>query len=66
MQVAAILLLALLPQLVDRTKEPLRPEPPGEGLSAEQRADVFMVRKMYARVWKPTYSPRNKSRRAPV
>ena len=47
MQVAAILLLALLPQLVDRTKEPLRPEPPGEGLSAEQRADVFMVRKMY-------------------
>ena len=42
-----IFLLALLPQLVDRTKEPLRPEPPREGLSAEQRADVFMARKMY-------------------
>ena len=47
MQVAMILLLALLPQLVDRTKEPLRPEPPRADLSAEQRADVFMVRKMY-------------------
>ena len=47
MQVAMIFLLALLPQLVDRTKEPLRPPPPKEGLSAEQRGDVFMARKMY-------------------
>ena len=47
MQVAMLLLLALLPQLVDRTKEPLHLEPPDESLSAERRGDVFMVRKMY-------------------
>ncbi len=47
MQVAMLLLLALLPQLVDRTKEPLHLDPPDEGLSAERRGDVFMVRKMY-------------------
>ena len=47
MSLATMILLALLPQLVDRTKEPLRPEPPREGLSAEQRGDVYMARKMY-------------------
>ena len=47
MQVAMVFLMALLPQLVDRTKEPLRPPPPNENLNAEQRGDIFMTRKMY-------------------
>lgn len=47
MQVAMVLLMALLSQLVDRTEESLRPPPPNEKLNAEQRGDIFMTRKMY-------------------
>lgn len=47
MTAAVLLLLALLPQLVDRTKDPLRLPPPSHKLSYEKRADIFMARKMY-------------------
>lgn len=47
MTAAVLLLLALLPQLVDRTKEPLQLAPPSRELSYEKRADIFMARKMY-------------------
>ena len=47
MTAAVLLLLALLPQLVDRTKDPLRLPPPSSKLSYEKRADIFMARKMY-------------------
>jgi len=40
-------LLALLPQLVDRTNEALTPPPVSAELTAEKRADIFMARKMY-------------------
>ncbi len=47
MPAALLVLLALMPQLVDRTNEPLNPPPATEQLSAERRADIFMARKMY-------------------
>jgi tetratricopeptide (TPR) repeat protein len=40
------LVLALLPQLVDKTNQPL-PPPPAADLGPEKRADIFMARKMY-------------------
>ena len=46
MTAAVLFLLALLPQLVDRTKDPI-PAPPSRELSHEKRADIFMARKMY-------------------
>ena len=47
MTAAVLVLLALLPQLVDRTKDPLQLAPPSRELSHEKRADIFMARKMY-------------------
>ena len=47
MLATAVLLLALLPQLVDRTKEPLQLPPPSPELPLEKRAAVYMARKMY-------------------
>lgn len=47
MPVAVLLLLTLLPQLVDRTNEPLRPPQPEAKLGPEKRADIYMARKMY-------------------
>ena len=47
MQIAAVFLVTLFSQLIDRTEEPLRPPPPDERLSAEHRGDLFMARKMY-------------------
>ena len=47
MLTTVLLLLALLPQLVDRTKEPLQPPPPSPELSFEKRAAIYMARKMY-------------------
>ncbi len=47
MTAAVLVLLALLPQLVDRTKDPLQLQPPSRELSHEKRADIFMARKMY-------------------
>jgi tetratricopeptide (TPR) repeat protein len=46
MTAAVLLLLALLPQLVDRTKDAAL-APPSHELSHERRADIFMARKMY-------------------
>ncbi len=42
-----LLVLLPLPQLVDRTKEPAQPSLPPSQLTAEQRADILMARKMY-------------------
>ncbi len=47
MLTTALLFLALLPQLVDRTKEPLQLPPPSPELPLEKRAAVYMARKMY-------------------
>ena len=47
MTAAVLFLLALLPQLVDRTKEPIQLAPPSRELSYEKRADIYMARKMY-------------------
>ena len=47
MTAAVLVLLVLLPQLVDRTKDPLQLQPPSRELSHEKRADIFMARKMY-------------------
>lgn len=47
MPLPVLMVLALLPQLVDRTQEPLKPPPPQQTLSTEKRADIFMARKMY-------------------
>jgi len=44
---AALTILLLAPQLVDRTKQPAVPPPAAENLSHEKRADIFMARKMY-------------------
>jgi tetratricopeptide (TPR) repeat protein len=41
-----LLLLVLAPQLVDRTKAPELP-PSAEELTSQQRADIYMARKMY-------------------
>jgi tetratricopeptide (TPR) repeat protein len=42
-----LLLLALLPQLVDRTDQSNQPPPPSAELTPERRADIYMARKMY-------------------
>ena len=47
MTAVVLVLLALLPQLIDRTKEPIQLAPPARELSYEKRADIFMARKMY-------------------
>jgi len=47
MMASVLVLLALLPQLVDRTKDPIQLAPPSRELSHEKRADIFMARKMY-------------------
>jgi tetratricopeptide (TPR) repeat protein len=47
MPAAILVLLALMPQLVDRTNEPLNSPPAEAQLSPERRADIFMARKMY-------------------
>ena len=57
MTAAVLFLLALLPQLVDRTKEPIQLAPPSRELSYEKRADIYMARKMYREGSKPTNSP---------
>jgi tetratricopeptide (TPR) repeat protein len=44
---AALTILLLAPQLVDRTQQPAAPAPVAENLTHEKRADIFMARKMY-------------------
>lgn len=44
---AALTILLLAPQLVDRTQQPAVPPPVAENLTHEKRADIFMARKMY-------------------
>jgi Tfp pilus assembly protein PilF len=46
MPATLLLLLALLPQLVDRTDQS-NPPPPSAELTPERRADIYMARKMY-------------------
>lgn len=47
MPAAILILLALMPQLVDRTNEPAPALPAATELAPERRADIFMARKMY-------------------
>lgn len=47
MPTAMLMLLVLLPQLVDRTDEIVQPPPAQMEVTLEQRADIYMARKMY-------------------